>query len=87
MWKQLFSFVQTLATLTRDIDETRTEIKSLREEFHTLTLAVLELKNRIDMVSQREEGEREKLEMKLDLKQATEPKALPPKSTKKGSKK
>jgi hypothetical protein len=48
----------------------------LREEFTTLTLHVIDLKNRVEMISQREEAEREKLEMKLDLKQAAQPKTL-----------
>lgn len=78
MWKQLFSLFQTVFTLSRDIEETRTEIKKMREEFNILTLHVVDLKNRIDMISQREENEREKLEMKLDLKQAAQPKALSP---------
>jgi regulator of replication initiation timing len=76
MWKQLFTLFQTVFTLARDIEETRTEIKSLREEFTTLTLHVIDLKNRVEMISQREEAEREKLEMKLDLRQAAQPKAL-----------
>lgn len=78
MWKQLFTLFQTVFTLARDIEETRTEIKSLREEFTTLTLHVIDLKNRVEMISQREEAEREKLEMKLDLKQAAQPKTLSP---------
>jgi regulator of replication initiation timing len=78
MWKQLFTLFQTVFTLARDIEEIRTEIKSLREEFTTLTLHVIDLKNRVEMISQREAAEREKLEMKLDLKQALPPKALSP---------
>lgn len=78
MWKQLLTLFQTVFTLARDIEESRSEIKSLREEVNKLTSAVVALKGQIDVIDQREQGEREKLELKLDLKQATHPKALSP---------
>jgi peptidoglycan hydrolase CwlO-like protein len=78
MWKQLLTLFQTVFTLARDIEESRSEIKSLREEVNKLTSAVVALKGQIDVIDQREQGEREKLELRLDLKQATRPKTLPP---------
>ncbi|HJR07429.1 MAG TPA: hypothetical protein VJ842_09245 [Pyrinomonadaceae bacterium] len=78
MWKQFLTLFQTVFTLARDIEESRSEIKSLREEVNKLTSAVVALKGQIDVIDQREKGEREKLELKLDLKQASQPKALSP---------
>jgi predicted transport protein len=78
MWKQLLTLFQTVFTLARDIEESRSEIKSLREEVNKLTSVVVALKGQIDVIDQREQGEREKLELKLALKQATQPKALSP---------
>jgi|GEM_PF-5032195 len=77
MWKQLLTLFQTVFTLARDIEESRSEIKSLREEVNKLTSVVVALKGQIDVIDQREQGEREKLELKLDLKQVARPKALP----------
>ena len=78
MWKQILTVFQTVFTLARDLEESRSEIKSLREEVNKLTSAVVALKGQIDVIDQREQGEREKLELKFDLKQAARPKALSP---------
>jgi septal ring factor EnvC (AmiA/AmiB activator) len=83
MWKQLLTLLQTVFTLARDIEETRTEMKNLREEVNKLTSVVVALKGQIDVIDQREIGEREKLALQLDnefLKRDAVPKKLPPSS-------
>lgn len=83
MWKQLLTLLQTVFTLARDIEETRTEMKNLRQEVNKLTSAVVALKGQIDVIDQREIGEREKLALHLDnefLKRDAVPKKLPPSS-------
>jgi peptidoglycan hydrolase CwlO-like protein len=83
MWKQLLTLLQTVFTLARDIEETRTEMKNLREEVNKLTSALVALKGQIDVIDQREIGEREKLALQLNnefLKRDAVPKKLPPSS-------
>jgi regulator of replication initiation timing len=94
MWKQFLALVQTVFTLARDIEESRAEIKSLREEVNKLTSVVVALKGQIDVIDQREQGEREKLGLALEnefLKRGTSQKTFPParqvKAAKKRSKK
>lgn len=90
MWKQILTFVQTVFTLARDIEETRAETKHLREEVNKLTAAVVSLKGQIDVISQREQGEREKLALNLEnefLKRAAKPQELPPAQNRKAAKK
>lgn len=65
-WKQFLALTQSVFTLARDIEETRAETKHLREEVNKLTAAVVALKGQLDVISQREQGERDKLSLKLE---------------------
>ncbi len=79
-WEKLLALAQSIFTLARDLEETRAETKHLREEVNKLTSAVILLKGQIDVISQREEGERGKLALKLEtefLKRDVAAKSLP----------
>jgi regulator of replication initiation timing len=74
MWRKLWEFITAAITLARDIEETRTEIKEVREELHRLSLAVVQLQAQLAALAQHEQIEREKLLLQIRLEQ----KQLPP---------
>ena len=74
MWRKLWEFITATVTLARDIEETRTEIKEVREELHRLSLAVVQLQAQLAALAQHEQIEREKLLLQIRLEQ----KQLPP---------
>jgi SMC interacting uncharacterized protein involved in chromosome segregation len=67
MWKELTAFLQTIFTLARDQQQARDEIKELRQDFTKLTLAVAHLVNKIELIQQEDNSEREKLAMQIEL--------------------
>ncbi len=75
MWRKLWEFITAALTLARDIEETRTEIKEVRQELHRLALAVAELQGAMKALAQHEQDQREKLLLQFRLEQ----KQLPPK--------
>jgi regulator of replication initiation timing len=84
MWRKLWEFITNALTLARDIEETRTEIKEVREELHRLSLTTVKLEAALRALAQHEQDQREKLLLQLQLEQ----KQLPPKpTTKKRSRK
>ena len=85
MWRKLWEFITNTLTLARDIEETRTEIKEIREELHRLSLVVVKLEAAMRSLAQHEQDQREKLLLQLQLEQ----KKLPtkPRPKKKSSKK
>jgi hypothetical protein len=69
MWRKLWEFITHTLTLARDIEETRTEIKAIREELHRLSLAVVKLEGAVRALAQHEQDQREKLLLRFQLDQ------------------
>ena len=63
------NIITSALTLARDIEETRTEIKDIREELHRLALALVKLEGTLRALAQHEEDQREKLRLQLQLEQ------------------
>jgi cell division protein FtsB len=82
MWRQILSFIQTVLTLARDVEQTHEKLEKLNEQVHALALTVERLQGQIVLLAQREEYERDKLARDIE-----QPKQLPPKSATKKSKK
>jgi regulator of replication initiation timing len=74
MWRKLWEFITVAITLARDIEETHTEIKEVREELHRLALAVVQLQAQLAALAQHEHAQRENLLLQIRLEQ----KQLPP---------
>ena len=74
MWRKLWEFITAAITLARDIEETRAELKELRQEFHQMSLVVVQLQAQLTTLAQHEQAEREKLLLQIRLEQ----KHLPP---------
>jgi regulator of replication initiation timing len=74
MLGKLWEFITAAITLARDIEETRTEIKEVREELHRLSLAVVQLQAQLAALAQHEQAQRENLLLQIRLEQ----KHLPP---------
>lgn len=77
MWKELAAFLQTIFTLARDQQQSRDEIKELRQDFTKLTIAVSQLVSRIELVQQEDNSAREKLAMQLQIELLKFEKQLP----------
>jgi molecular chaperone GrpE (heat shock protein) len=77
MWKSLFDLVKSIFTFVDDLQKNRAEIKELRKENEQLTDAVKHLAYEIQRISEREQHEREKLELRLEIERLK--KQLPPK--------
>ncbi|MDT4954692.1 MAG: hypothetical protein QOJ02_2830 [Acidobacteriota bacterium] len=69
MWRKLWEFITNVLSLARDIEETRTEIKAIREELHRLSLAMVRLEESLRALAQHEQDQREKLLLQLQLEQ------------------
>lgn len=61
MWKQIFEFIRGVVFVTRDLAEVRSELKQLRQEFDEVQRALNTLAHTIELMSERERLEREKL--------------------------
>lgn len=66
MWKQIFDMAKRLLLLAEDTKRNRDEIKELRQELRNLTAAVERLAYELHRVSEKDDHEREKIELKLD---------------------
>jgi predicted nucleic acid-binding Zn-ribbon protein len=66
MWKQILDMAKRLLMLAEDTKRNRDEIKELREEVRRLTSALERLAYEIRHVSERDEGERERLALHLE---------------------
>lgn len=77
MWKSLFDLFKSIFTFVDDLQKNRAEIKELRKENEQLTDAVKRLAYEIQRISEREQHEREKLELRLEIEHLK--KQLPPK--------
>lgn len=69
MWRDLWKFITAALTLARDIEETRTELKEMRQELHRLALAIVQMQGKLSILELREQAEREKLGLQLQLEQ------------------
>jgi hypothetical protein len=67
MWRSLLNFIAAALTLARDLDERRKESKEIREELHRLSLAIVKLQDQLIGLADREQAEREKLALRLQL--------------------
>jgi regulator of replication initiation timing len=81
MWRQILSFIQTVLTLARDVEQIHQKLEKLNDQVHTLALTVERLQSRLDLLAQREEYERDKLAREIE-----QPKQLPPKPASKRGK-
>ena|SRR5258708_1853885 len=67
----------SVLTLTKDMAQSKGDIKELRADIHKLTLAVQQLSNEIHRIDEREESERHIIKLELEnslLKQKSLPK-------------
>jgi predicted nucleic acid-binding Zn-ribbon protein len=77
MWRQLLNFIAAALTLARDLEQTRADIHRLNEQMHDLALVVERLQGQIIALAQREQAEREKLDLQFQLKQKQFPPSPP----------
>ena len=66
MWKTLLIFIQNVLTLSKELEQTRADIKQINETLLKVTLTLQRLEDEIRIVSQRETSEREKLTLQLE---------------------
>lgn len=80
MWKQVYEYTKDFLLLSREtqenksdikeqkleIKEIRSEVKQLRSDFNNLVLLVQKLSFDIQQVSDREEGERQRMALQLE---------------------
>jgi regulator of replication initiation timing len=67
MWSKLWTLLQTVMTLARDLEQTRNDVKDIRRDIVQLTLAVQHLANQIQLAKQEDASEREKMAMQLQI--------------------
>lgn len=79
MWKYILELVRQLLRVTEDTQENRAEIKAVRQQLDELTAIVQRLAHEIALINEREQHEREKLELRLENQLLRyEQKQLPP---------
>jgi hypothetical protein len=77
MWAKLWTLLQTVITLARDLEQTRNDVKDIRRDIVQLTLAVQHLANEIQLAKREDAGEREKMAMQLQIEFLKFEKRLP----------
>lgn len=79
MWKYILELVRQVLRVTEDTQENRAEIKEVRRQLDELTAIVQRLAHEIALINEREQHEREKLELRLENQLLRyEQKQLPP---------
>ena len=66
MWQQIAEWVKWLFQLTQETRTNREDIKDLRQEVKELSTMVQRLAYEIHRVSEKDDHEREKIQLKLD---------------------
>ena len=80
MWKQIYDSARDLLTISREVQENKSDIKEvkqqvkelnladekLRSDFNNLVLLVQKLSFDIEHIDQREQGERREMALKLE---------------------
>lgn len=75
MLRQILTFIQTVLTLARDVEQTHKKLEKLSDQVHELALTVERMQGRIALLAQREEYERDKLAQELQPRQQLPAKA------------
>jgi predicted nucleic acid-binding Zn-ribbon protein len=78
MWKQIFDMAKRLLLLTEDTKRNRDEIKEMREQIRDLAAAIERPAYEVRRVGDRDEGEREKLALRLENELLKFERRLPP---------
>jgi chromosome segregation ATPase len=65
VWERLYELGRRLFTLTDEMEQTREDIKGIRQELRDLTTAVTQLRSDLNNVKDREANERDKLILQL----------------------
>ncbi|HEX8149295.1 MAG TPA: hypothetical protein VF591_19085 [Pyrinomonadaceae bacterium] len=78
LWKDFASLVQKVFTLSKELEQNRADIKELRQDVRALVLRVEQIANRLEMLDAREEAEREKLTLRLQVALLKFDRRLPP---------
>lgn len=99
MWKDFLSLVRQVLTLSKDMEQTRSDIRDLQTKVEKIMLSLQRVSDEIVITREREQAARENLALQLENKYLEKEqaklresaKALPPikrgrKGTKKGSK-
>ena len=66
MWKQFFSVMKQLITLTEDTKRNTNDIHELQAQMRDLTIAFEQLRYEIRRVSEKDDHEREKIMLRLE---------------------
>jgi len=78
MWKNLGKLLQTLFTLAKDLEQTRTDLKELRKDLTDALLITQKLDNEIKLLRQEATSERQKMAMYLEIEILKFKNQLPP---------
>ena len=78
MLKPLFELFKQVFTITEDLQRQRTEIKELRQQYHSLMLLVQKLESKIERVQSDDKHEREKIVLQLQNTLLQFERRLPP---------
>lgn len=66
-WNDFASLVKNVLTLGREMEQTRSDIRDMRQDLHALALRVEQLAGEIKLTNEREAAEREKIVMQLQV--------------------
>lgn len=77
MWDKLWTLLQTVITLARDLEQTRNDVKDIRRDIVQLTLAIQHLANELQLAKREDASEREKMAMQLQIEFLKFEKRLP----------
>jgi predicted nucleic acid-binding Zn-ribbon protein len=78
MWKEILDFGARLLTLSKELEQNRTDIKEIRQDLNRMALALQRLSDEIVLARERESSEREKLALQLENELLKFDRRLPP---------
>lgn len=79
MFSEIWNITKTVVKLADDLQKYNAEIKEVRQDILKITLQLQRMSDEIELIKQREAGEREKMELRLRIWQLEfEKKQLPP---------
>jgi len=78
MLRQIYDYVKQLLAIKTQTEQNTADIKELRQELRTLTIAVQQMRFDIDRLREKEADEREKLVLRLENALLRFERRLPP---------
>ena len=66
MWKKILSLLDSVLRLSQELERNRVEIKEIRKDLLELTLLIQRVSHQVNLNSQQETSEREKLALQIE---------------------